>query len=184
MLPRRIWVLAAAGLTTALLAGCAPLRVNTYVPRDAVSPMTFHSYAWATDDQLVTGDPRLDSNRFFQERVQMAVEEQLASRGFTKAAPDRADVVLHYHANLTQKVDANGADLRYGYCDGCKPYVYDAGTLLLDVVDGHTHKLIWRGWAEGSMDGVIENQTLMEQRVDLAVTRILDRFPRRGGQSE
>lgn len=61
----------------------------------------------------------------------------------------------------------------------CKPYVYDAGTLLLDFVDARTNKLVWRGWAERGMDGVIDNQEWMEEEIDEVVTRILERLPRR-----
>jgi len=38
--------------------------------------------------------------------------------------------------------------------------------------------LIWRGWAEGSIEGVIDNQTWMESRIDEAVAKILERLPR------
>jgi hypothetical protein len=34
-----------------------------------------------------------------------------------------------------------------------------------------------RGWAEGSLDGVIEDQRWMEERIDISVERILARFP-------
>ena len=56
--------------------------------------------------------------------------------------------------------------------------MYDAGTLLLDFVDARTNMMVWHGWAEGSMDRVIDNQEWMDQRIDDAVTRILQKFPR------
>ena len=45
-------------------------------------------------------------------------------------------------------------------------------------VDTRTNRVVWRGWAEGSVDGVIDNQQWLEQRVDEAVRRILARLPR------
>ena len=33
-----------------------------------------------------------------------------------------------------------------------QPYVYEAGTLLLDFVDTRTNRVVWRGWAEGSVE--------------------------------
>jgi hypothetical protein len=48
---------------------------------------------------------------------------------------------------------------------------------VLDFVDPATNKLVWRGWAEGSIDGVIDRQERMEEIIDLAVGRILERFP-------
>jgi hypothetical protein len=38
--------------------------------------------------------------------------------------------------------------------------------------------MVWRGWAEDTVDAVIDNQRLLEQRIDKAVTRILQRLPR------
>ena len=90
-------------------------------------------------------------------------------------------MLIHVHASMAQEINVDEIDRRYGYCPPaqCRPFVYDAGTLLLDFVDAHTNRLVWRGWAESSMDGVVDNQAWMEHRVDDAVTRILARFPRR-----
>jgi hypothetical protein len=37
---------------------------------------------------------------------------------------------------------------------------------------------VWRGWAEDSFDGVVENQDWMEAEIDEAVARILETLPR------
>jgi hypothetical protein len=36
---------------------------------------------------------------------------------------------------------------------------------------------VWRGWAEDSINGVIDNQEWMEQAIDQAVARILRQLP-------
>jgi hypothetical protein len=45
-------------------------------------------------------------------------------------------------------------------------------------VDTGSNKLVWRGWAESSLDGIIDNQTWLEQKIDQAVTRIMAKMPR------
>jgi hypothetical protein len=72
-------------------------------------------------------------------------------------------------------------DRQHGYRedDGRRPSAYEAGTLVLDFVDTRTNRLVWRGWAEDTVDGVIDNQDWMEQKIDEAVTRILETRPRR-----
>ena len=50
---------------------------------------------------------------------------------------------------------------------------------MLDLVDAPTSRLVWRGWAEGSIEGAIDDQKLMEERIDEAVAKILARLPRR-----
>ena len=67
----------------------------------------------------------------------------------------------------------------YDYGD-CLPQVinYEQGTLVVDIVDAHSNKVVWRGWAQDSVEGVIDNQDRMERQLDEAVTRMLEQFPR------
>jgi hypothetical protein len=176
----RLVRIAAAGVSALALAGCATLTVNSYADR-AADFARYRTFAWGPEEQLSTGDPRLDNNPFFHERVQAQIEKQLAARGLEKATSGGADLTVHYHTSITQEIQAGTADRQYGYCEGegCLPYVYDAGTLLIDLVDTRSNRVIWRGWAKGSVDGVIENQDWMEERIDQAVARIMERFPAR-----
>ena len=68
-----------------------------------------------------------------------------------------------------------------GYCyDNCEPRVieYEQGTIVLDVVDTHTNRVVWRGWAQDSIDGVIDKQESLRKEVNTAVTRMMELFPR------
>ena len=91
------------------LAGCATTRGNSYTMR-GVDLRQYHTYMWGPADARPTGDPRLDNNRFLEERVRMQVEKQLASRGFFKAGSEAPDVLVHYHVNVTQEIDAGTLD--------------------------------------------------------------------------
>ena len=99
--------------------------------------------------------------------------------GFEKTATRQPDMLVHYHASVSQEIDVRELDNSKSYCadHDCRPFIYDKGTLFVDLVEPRTDKLIWRGWAEGSLDGVIDNQTWMESRIDEAVTKILTRLP-------
>jgi hypothetical protein len=169
-----------AGVTAvlAVLVGCAPVRVNSYAER-AVDFSRYRTYAWSPTAHGPTGDPRLDNNRFFHERVIADVDSGLAARGYEKAATGEPDLVVHYHASVTQEIDLSVVDAPYCDTNDCRPHVYEAGTLLFDLVDARTNRIVWRGWAEGSIEGIIDNQDLMEERIDQAVTRILAQLPRR-----
>jgi hypothetical protein len=177
MYPPRRLALAAAAILGLTVAACAPIRVNSFVHRDARFT-DYRTYDFAASETFATGDPRLDNNPFFQERVRAEVAAELDRRGFERATGGTADLVLHYHANVNQEVEPNGVDRQYGYCRTCEPYVYDAGTLVIDFVDRRTNRMVWRGWAEGSIEGAIDNQAFMERRVADAVARIMARFPR------
>jgi hypothetical protein len=161
-------------------AGCGGMTVNSYAERD-VDFTQYRTFTWGPPEQRTTGDPRLDNNPFFHERVQRDVERQLARRGYVRVSEGETDLTIHYHASLTQEVDVNGADRDAGYCreGNCQPYVYEAGTLLFDLVDARTSRVVWRGWAEGSVDGVVNNQEWMEEKIDEVVARIFEKCPRR-----
>jgi hypothetical protein len=164
-----------------ILTGCASMKVTSYT-EPGIDFTQYRTYNWEPVAPLSTGDPRLDNNPFFQERVQVDVEKQLATRGFEKTTSAMPDLLIRYHASVRQRLEVNstGRDTN-GYClsDDCRPYVYDKGALVLDLVDARTDRLIWRGWAEGSVEGTIDNQEWMEQKIDEVVARILERLPRR-----
>lgn len=161
------------------LAACAPIQVHSFADSHADFTL-YRTYQWAGDTPRSTGDPRLDNNPFFHERLQRQTDVALAARGYEKIGGGSPDLVLHYHASITQAIDVATTGRSYDVCTDCgAPSVYDAGSIVLDFVDPHTNRLVWRGWAKGSMDGAIDNQALMEQRVDEAVTRVVATVPRR-----
>jgi hypothetical protein len=158
--------------------GCVPMRVSSYAER-TMDIRSYHTFTWAPPDATSTGDPRLDNNRFFDERVRAQVDKQLESRGFEKTtvAPD---LLVHYHASVTQEIDVRELDSQYANEFTRGPsYVYDKGTLFVDLVEPATGRLLWRGWAEGSIDGVVDKQEWMESRIDAAVGKILKQLPNR-----
>jgi hypothetical protein len=171
-------IIAAASMW--LAAGCATMNVSSYAER-GTDLRQYRTYNWAPPDTWSTGDPRLDNNRFFDERVRTRVEEQLARRGFEKTAAAQPDLLVHYHASVSQEIDIRRLDSPLSYCatHDCRPFIYDKGTLFVDLVEPRTDTLIWRGWAEGSVGGVIDNQAAMESRIDDAVAKILAGLPHR-----
>jgi uncharacterized protein YceK len=168
------FAIAVAALT---LSGCAPVRVHSFATR-GTDFTRYHTYAWSNDARS-TGDARLDNSPFFFDRVEASVDQQLAQRGYEKneAAPD---LLIHVHASMTEKIDTSGLDRDLATCTAgdCRSYVYEAGTLLLDFVDARTKIVVWRGWAEDSLDG-IDSQPLMNHRIANAVAEILEQLPRR-----
>lgn len=177
MNPRRAALIPAVLFAAAAVSACAAINVGSFVER-GIEFSRYQTFAWAPPEQLATGDPRLDNNEFFQRRMLAAIEKELTAKGMERVELTSADLVVHYHASVTQRVDPQGADEKYGYCEDCRPSVFDAGTLTIDLVDLRTNRLVWRGWAERSIQGVLETQEAMEREVDLAVARILERLPR------
>jgi hypothetical protein len=163
------------------VSACATMMVSSHVRRD-VDFAQYRTFDWGPADALPTGDPRLDANPFFNDHMQGAVEKQLAARGIELSSSGVPDLLIHYHANVTQRVDVNRIDQQYGYCyaEDCRVRVteYEAGTLVLDVVDFRTNRVVWRGWVQASFVDVIDNPDRLERMINKAVERMLDQFAR------
>ena len=172
-------LMAALGFT---LSACATMNVSSHVER-GLDFTQYHTWQWAPADALPASDARLD-NPFFKDHFQGAVEKALSARHLvqTGSDSDAPDLLVHYHANIAPRMDVNRGDQSTGACyDGdCTVRVLDTdvSTIVLDVVDAHTNRLIWRGWAQNPVEGVLDHPQRFESRISQAVTRMFARFPR------
>ena len=178
LLPASIFLVPALAI-----AACAPatMNVSSHVDR-SVDFNAYRTYSWGPADALPTGDPRLDKNPMFKDQFQGAVEKQLALKGLAQVTTGKPDLLIHYHANITERLDVRGIDRPYGYCIGedCMAEVtnYDAGTLVLDIVDARTNKLIWRGWAQDAIKKMLDNPDEMTRQIDKSVPKMVAQFPK------
>src|ERR1051325_3031420 len=149
---RSVFVTAALAALLALPA-CATMNVSSHIER-GIDFAQYRTWDFGPADALPTGDPRLDNNPFFKDYLEGAVGRALEARHYARNAAT-PDLLVHYHANISKTFDVNDADMHNGYCDrDCEPAVieYELGTIVLDVVDGHTNRVIWRGWAQDHID--------------------------------
>ncbi len=165
----------------AAASACATLRVGA----DHEPGVRFERYTtfdWGARDPLPTGDSRLDNNPFFDSRVRSAVELELAAKGLRRVT-ESPDLLVHYHASVRQRVDVIKSDeaLGYSYPDygqSATLIEFEEGTLLLDVAEAKSKRILWRGWARSDVGGAIENPREMEKRIEQAVRRMMELFPR------
>lgn len=180
---RPVLQMTAALLSALAISSCAArMTVSSHVER-GFDLSRYRTFDWGPADALPTGDPRLDRDPFFKDRVQGAVEKGLLARGFLLPDAGSPDLLIHYHAHVSKRIDVNRIDHVYGdgYCSqpGCPSDVveYEAGTLVLDIVDTETNRLIWRGWAQNSVADMLEDRDVMAKTIDEAVERMLLRLP-------
>jgi hypothetical protein len=152
--------------------GCAStLHVRTdYDP--AVNFKQYSTYSW--HDGTPAKDP------FTDKKILAAVDAQLAKKGLRKVDTG-GDLVVTYHAQSGQHVDLNTVYTtdswgpygwgRYGpygrYWYG-RPWGYSGygvttarttadtvttGTVIIDLLDGKTHQLVWRGIGSDELNG-------------------------------
>jgi hypothetical protein len=173
----RVRTIVLAAILAIGATGCVTMNVSSHLD-PSVDFRTFRTWDWGQADALPTGDPRLDNNPFFNDYLQGAVEKALARHGLMRAASGATpDLRVHYHASINQRFQVNEpvncapGDCRAGVID------YEQGTLVIDVLDTATNKVVWRGWAQDSVQGVIDNQQRMEREIDEAVSKMMARFP-------
>jgi hypothetical protein len=142
----------------------------------------YRTYSWDERDGLPVGDPRLDNNPFFDSRVRAAVELELAAKGLRQVS-GAPDLLIHYHASVQRRVDVLKSDRDLGYVSmensqTTSVVEFDEGTLLLDVADAKGKQILWRGWAQSDVSGLLERPRDMEKRISQSVRRMIKNFPR------
>jgi len=172
--------LIAIAATALLVSGCATRTVSSHVELGADFAQ-YRTYDWGPADLLPTGDARLDNNEFFRDYFLGAIDKELAARRLTLTSND-PDLLIHSHTNVTRRIEVDAIAHEDPGCIGkdCSPSVvgYEMGTLMIDVLDARTKKLIWRAWARDNMSGVIDDQQRLRRAVTDAVAEMMRRFPK------
>jgi len=167
-----------AGGSTLLTAGCSSFSTSA----DYDTTTDFSKYRTWTWFEGPKPGGALDG--LTEKRIRTSLEAELPARGLTKAG-DGADLLVTYHVSVHQKIAVTPTTMTYGYgwgrgyagvAYGNEVRVYDEGTLLLDLLDGKTKTLIWRGTARGTVyEGSSPEDR--EQRIRDAVQQTLAVYP-------
>ena len=170
------------GVALVLLIGaCASVNAGAdFTP--GVSLDRYRTFDWGGGDTLPVGDPRLDNNPFFDARVRAAVELELAAKGMRRVTTS-PDLLVHYHASVRQRIDVIRMDEDRGYSSpanrtGDKVVDFEEGTLIIDVAEPKAKTILWRGWAQTDVRGMLDDPREMEKRIGKAVRLMMQRFPR------
>lgn len=178
----RLSTLCAVLMAAATLSGCARTMTASSHVRRGIELSQYRTYDWGPADELPAGDPRLDGDPFFMDQVRGAVERALASRSIVLSSEASPDLLIHVHANVDRRIDVNRTEQEHGHCQvqDCDDWVieYQAGTLVLDVIDARTNQLIWRGWAQDGVDAALNDRSKMAAKLQEKVRLIMARFPK------
>ena len=175
-------------LSFLLLAGCSTLTIQTdYNPEYDFSAIK--TYQWVKNEKH-SDDVRVN-NSLIINRVNKAINQNLQSKGLTEKKTGEADVFVNWFGGIDNKIRQETINHYYGgmYRGYGYPYggywpgytqtynvEYQEGTLIIDILDGKSHELIWRGTGQ---DYVEDNQTPEEitQGINQAVEGIMESFP-------
>jgi hypothetical protein len=178
---RRLLGLVLVGGVAAAAAGCLTLMpVGSHAER-GTDFMRYRTYDWGPADALPVSDERLRENPFFVDDVHGAIDTELRNRGLVRVISEPADLLVHYHAAVNGRFESASRPEPIQRCVGadCRPRVieFEAGTLIVDILDASTHRVIWRGWAEHRLEDMLDDPALVHRRVVNAVHGIMETLP-------
>jgi hypothetical protein len=164
----RFIFLGVIALTMAVSALAADIRTDYDHHADFTK---YKTYSWAKVD---TPDP------LWNDRVKEAVDRALTAKGWSQV-PSGGDVSLVAAGTTrekpTLKTFYDGFDgwLWGGFADATT-YVedYTVGTLVVDMFDTNSKRLLWRGSASDVLSGKPDKD---EKKLEKAVSKMFEHFP-------
>ena len=155
------------------LSGCgSSMTVNTDFDRTA-NFSALKTYSWREGTNL--------PNPLMHERVLAAVDAQLAAKGLQKV-DSGGDVSVTYHAaaNETMEMQTFSTGGYYGCWGGCMGTTsttvtpVTTGTLIVDIVDTKSNKMMWRGTGSDTVTGDPKDS---EYKINEVIKRMFGNFP-------
>ena len=175
-----------------IISACSgiPVRQDFEQGFDFSSLKTFAWDANEDDQWGVAG-----SNELVDRRIRSAIENTLTSRQFSRVDVSKADFLLLYNVMVDQRVRSSnvsggvaigrsrrGRHGSIGISTGSQIRTYEQGTLLIDVIDVASDKLVWRGSSSQALPDLSDPQRLTDH-INATVAAILEQFPP-GGRPE
>ena len=167
---RRADLLVAAAAVL-VLGGCASsMKVSTDYDR-AANFAPLKTYSWRIEQQL--------PNPLNAQRLVDAIDANLKAKGFTKVESG-GDMTVTYHAATDKSVDvqsfqSGGAYSCWGGCMTSTTVTpVTLGTLIVDIVDTKSNKMLWRGSASDTVSGDPKEN---EGKIQEGVHKMFEKFP-------
>ena len=172
-----------------LAAGCATQSAH-YDYDESVDFARFRDWVWQPHpEEQPSGDPRVD-NPLTRKRIESAIARNLEARGYRQSDTEKADFRVGYVVTVRRVPGSTtvGGSIGFGrYSGGSGVGIsiggpatsldeHEEGTLFIDVRNGETGDLAWRGSTTGRLDPSATPQE-SEQRIGRIVDEILANFP-------
>ncbi len=175
---------------TLILAGCA----STKVYHEGAIPEKFSeikaTYGWFKGNSPST-DIRVN-NSTVTTLIQQSVDNQLSGRGYKRVEPEQADYLISWFGSIREEVKEIAISQyysSYGYGslagmlyqqsdDGKLIKKFSRGTLVLDVIDPGSKKVLWRGSATNTIRKNMSDKD-RAMYIDISVKEILKTLPGR-----
>ena len=158
-----------------LTTGAISAQQVTYNFMPGTNFTKYHTYKW------VEIPSNIHPNQIVDQEIRQAVNNVLASKGFTLTSGEKADLYVGYQCSVDQERQWNawgmGGGLRWGGgMATATSSTITNGTLGVDFYDPTSQQLIWRGAASQTLNPG-GNQEKDVKRLNKAVAKLLKNFP-------
>ena len=173
-----------------IVAGCTQLQTGSEI--DSATDFTeLKTFGWLHDVDKAAEDVRLNDPNL-RKTVRTAVEQSLLSKGYEQVDRKQADFLVAWFGAIEKKIKKENIDhfyAPYGYgtmyrnpalnTESPRQILeYEEGTIIIDIVDPETKRLIWRGSGSGRIQEGQPEQTAL-RNLNRSVTKIIEPFPAR-----
>jgi hypothetical protein len=137
----------------------------------AASFATYKTYAW------VDGTPAPD--QLNEQRLHAGLDARLAARGLKKVSAN-PDVAVTTHVTTKERQSFVATGFGYGPwgfgggLGGATVETYVDGTLIVDLYDAKTKKMVWRGVATATVSDKPSKNT---EKMNKALDKMFEQFP-------
>jgi len=179
---RRCWIV----LMLVLLQACSGIPVSQDFERD-FDFSGLRTFAWDLNEDNQWGVA--GSNELVDRRIIAAIENTLTAQQFSQVDREKADFLVLYNVEVDQRISSSnvsggvsmgrssrGRHGSIGISTGSQVRTYEQGTLLIDVVDVASDKLVWRGVSAQALPDLSDPQRLTDH-INNTVAAILKQFP-------
>lgn len=144
----------------------------------------YHTFNWAPADVRTGANPVYHSDLILR-NIQDNLSNELQTKGLSPSEDPDLKIVVHtYTERKTQRMMNGGYGFPYYgfsrrfysplmYGSGYQNYQYTEGTMVVDMIDTHTNHLVWRGVAQGVLNG----PRGLEREIAKGIHKMMKRYP-------
>ena len=121
-------------------------------------------------------------NDLSQRRIESAIQMELESRGLTQSK-GKADLYIITHVSIEGKTSVHVENFGYGgYWRGYQMSTvhvtnFEVGTLVVDLLDGKTNRLLWRSIATKTLPSKMPKPEKVEKKIAKIVGKMFKDYP-------
>jgi hypothetical protein len=141
----------------------------------------YRSFEFLPEPSRSSDNPVVEG-ALIRNRIWDAVKREMGAKGLGFKEAGGADLLIAYHADVTEKVDVTNYGYQYGrwgmgYAGASvDTYRYNEGRLILDLIDAQSRDLVWRGMAT-TIVGEARDPEKSTATINEAVSKILANYP-------